>query len=171
METAIVKPDRMPTMTEADRVDSRIKPYVIKSLRAGIGEVLGQGRIWLYGVKISVDEVYDYCLPALLLAAASNFSTLKDSKAARIDFEFDMKIDNAEVMYFKVTHISVSSPRVLKSAIMSALQLSRCEDEFVLNDLVSAFGEFVQDHVPVFEEAPRNEASKTFTIGVSKSSE
>lgn len=170
MEIAAEKPIIRPTLVESNRPHSKIKPSIMKAIRAGIAEVMDGRPIYAVGIHITEEEIISFFLPAVLFGVASIFIASDDGKSRRTGFTFDIKAENAEVTMFAVSHISGWSSRKITSAVTELMLQSKREDEFVLDDMLKEFTDFVEGLLPLGEILLLHEnPGKTYTISVSKS--
>lgn len=169
MEIAVDKPTLRPTLVESNRPHSTIKPSIMKAVRAGIAEVMDGRPIYAVGIHISEEDIVSLFLPAVLFGVTSIFIASDDGNSRRTGFTFDIKAENAEVTMFAVSHISGSSSRKITSAVTELMLQSKREGEFVLDDMLKAFVDFVEGLLPLGEILLLHEnPGKTYTISVPK---
>jgi hypothetical protein len=120
-------------------------------IRGSIAEVTDGKNIFACGIAVGTTEVAspDFLLPAILLAAAENLSVSANAKTGNGSFAFHMKADENALLTFKVSHIEVFSPRILMLSIMDVLHHSERGGEYILDDHITRFGDFIRDELQV----------------------
>lgn len=139
------EPTLRPMLTESSRNKPKIQLSSMKAIQAGITTVLQGKAIYLYGIEISESDVSTFCLPSLLLRAATIRTSRGNSNSKRAGFDFDIKTDNTKVLMFNVSHLSTSSSRALKSAVVKSLRQTEREGTFVLDQMVNEFADLVEE--------------------------
>lgn len=167
-----------PTIVESSLDRSSIKPQVLRSIQSTIEKVTDGKRIYVFGVHVSAEEVVrpDFLLPATLFSACEALSSSSNSNAGNIDFSFDLKPDDASVLRFRVSYITVSPLRRLTTAVKSFMRQTKRGDEFILDEHLTRFTDFLQGVLPPEEHLFESdifpfqlESDKTFTFGIGSS--
>jgi hypothetical protein len=151
MEIVIDSSDRKPKLVEPVRERSDINLPLTWLVRASIAEATEGKDIFVYGVKVDAKEIAspDYLLPAILVAASQTLNSNPSAKSGRGGFAFHIISDENTVLMFKVSQIEVSSPRMLISSIIDVLRQSERDGEYVLDDLITRFGDFIADDLGI----------------------
>lgn len=166
METTVNSSDQLPTLKASGQVRPKTKPYLLKSIRAGITEATEGKTIHVVGVEVSAEELFDsgFLSPLILSAAAAHIRSSNQVNTKNIDFSFDLETDADAVLMVKVSHIAVSSPRALKSAIVQVLKNAENDGAFYLDNCLEQFGEFFAAHLGAAWEESFIPDGQIFTI-------
>jgi hypothetical protein len=147
MEIVIDILDRAPGVAEAVGDQSKVDLRLIRLIRGSIAEVTDGKNIYACGITVAITEVAsaDFLLPAILLAAAETLKLSATTRKGKGGFAFHMRADEKALLTFKVSHIEVSSPRALILSIMDVVRNSERGGEYILDDHITRFGDFVRD--------------------------
>jgi hypothetical protein len=147
MEIVIDTLDRTPQVSDAVGAQSTINFRVMRLIRASIVEATDDMNIFVYGIAVGIDQVAnpDFILPAVLWGASETARLSAASNPGKGGFAFHMRADVNAVLGYKVSHIEVSSPRVLVLSIVDVIRRYKRGGEFILDDLVARFGDFLRD--------------------------
>lgn len=126
-----------------------LDPTILKMLQASIAKVTDGKKIFAGGPEVSVEEVVmpEFLLPAILLAAAENWTLPVAAQKGKGGFIVHMKADDSAVLMFRVSHIEVSSPLLLMLPVVDVMRRSKRGGEFILDECITRFGNFITSHL------------------------
>jgi hypothetical protein len=147
MEIVIDTSDRTPRILDSARAQSKISFPLTRLVRGSIAEATDGKDIFACGITVGTDEVAspDFLLPAILFAASEALRLSANAHSGKDGFAFHMRADEKALLMFKVSHLEVSSPRILVSSIMDVLRQSEYGGEYILDDLIARFSDFIRD--------------------------
>lgn len=148
MEVTISVLDRKPTIVASPVTQKRKSVRLANRIKATVSKCTEGKPIFVCGAQITSEEIArdNFLLPAILLAIADNLGASADANSDEHTFSFRMKADQTAVLMFEVVHIEASSPRALSLATSDILQRSESQGEFILDSLVTRFGDFLKDN-------------------------
>lgn len=126
-----------------------LDPTLMKMIEAAIAKVTEGKKILAGGPEVSVEEVVmpEFLLPAVLLAAAENWTMPVAAQKGKGGFVVHMKADDSAVLMFRVSHIEVSSPLLLMLPLVDVIRRSKRGGEYVLDECITRFGNFITAHL------------------------
>jgi hypothetical protein len=146
MEIVVDTSDRMPRILNPTR-EQNVSFPLTRLIRGSIAEATDGKDIFACGITVGTDEVGrpDFLLPAVLFAASEALRFSATAHSGKDGFAFHMRTDEKALLMFTVSHIEVSSPRILVSSIMDVLRHSEYGGDFILDDLITRFSDFIRD--------------------------
>ncbi|TLX16904.1 hypothetical protein [Rhizobium sp. MHM7A] len=126
-----------------------LDPTLMKMIQGAIAKVTEGKRIFAGGPEVSVEEVVmpEFLLPAVLLAAAENWTMPVAAQQGKGGFVVHMKADDSAVLMFRVSHIEVSSPLLLMLPLVDVIRRSKRGGEYILDECITRFGNFITGHL------------------------
>jgi hypothetical protein len=126
-----------------------LDPTLMTMIKGAITKVTEGKKIMAGGPEVSVEEVImpEFLLPAILLAAAENWTLPVAAQKGKGGFIVHMKADDSAVLMFRVSHIEVSSPLLLMLPLIDVIRRSKRGDEYVLDECITRFGNFITSHL------------------------
>jgi hypothetical protein len=126
-----------------------LDPTLLAMIRGVIAKVTEGRKILAGGPEVSVEEVAmpEFLLPAVLLAAAENWTMPVAAKKGKGGFVVHMKADDSAVLMFRVSHIEVSSPLLLMLPLVDVIRRSKRGNEYVLDECITRFGNFITSYL------------------------
>lgn len=144
----------LPLLKMSKKKAPAIDPQVLRIIEASIVRITAGKAIYAGGSQIEPEEVAqpDFLLPAVLLSALQTWSIPVVAAKGKGGFTLHLSSDSSAVLMYKVTGIEVASPLFLFLPIINVIRRQQRAGEFVLDDCIERFGNFMttNDLTPAF---------------------